>query len=154
MPNFNTPQRAMADFPGLVSAACSFVFQHKNPATLKAALHYMLKEALSLESDKVLFSACSKLFPDLPVPASVSLRDAIVDGLARIIALDAVEFAGQSIDDVDPVQSQVESRYRQSVEKTETESDKPAVQGKTAEEMAALLANQSGDGCAGGGCII
>lgn len=153
MSRFNTVLRVGRSFPAIVSMANTFVYQHKNPATLSLALSHVVREALAKESDADLFAAGAVMFPDLLVPSGKTLRDAIVDALTAITVKDATTFAGQPIETPEPIQGV--SEYRTEVVVTDDDKqDKPVVQGKTFEEMQAMLAEQGEDGCAGGACKI
>lgn len=152
MSRFNTVLRVASSFSKVASMANTFIYQHKNPATLVPALSHAVREMLSAETDLTIFTAGSKLCPDLVIPAGKTLRDGIVDALVLITVKDAAAFCGASVDIAEPLIGQ--SEYRVVVVKADDSADKPVVQGKTAEEMAALLAEQGSDGCAGGGCKI
>lgn len=153
MKNFNIVQRAGANFPGLISQATSFAFTHKNPESLKPALLHVITQSLSSETDQALFSAASKLCADVVVSSGQTIRDTLIDAIAKIIAIDAAAFAGKAINISEPLRNN--SQYRVITKSSEDDAgSRPAVQGKTAEEMAALLAEQGDDGCAGGACKI
>lgn len=153
MSRFNIVLRACSSFPKVTSMAVTFVAQHKNPATLVPALSHKVRELLSEESDLDIFTAGAKQFPDLVIPAGKTVRDGIVDAIVLMVVKDTAAFNGVDIDVAEPLQGQSEYRKVVAVVKDDL-SDKPVVKGKTAEEMAALLAEQGSDGCAGGGCKI
>lgn len=152
MSRFNTVLRIASSFAHVASIANTFIIQHQNPATLVPALSHKIREILSLESDIAIFTAGAKQFPDLVIPAGQTIRDGIVNALVAITINDAAEFCGRDIAVSEPIQSQ--SQYRSVVARGADNADKPTVKGKTAEEMALLLAEQGSDGCAGGGCKI
>lgn len=151
MSRFNTPLRISRCFPAIASMANTFAYQHKNNNTLVVALSYQIREFLSAQTDKEIFSAASVMVPDLILPAGKTLRDGIIDALTLIAVKDTVAFCGKEVDVNEPLQGQ--SQYRV-VADVETNEEAPVVQGKSFEEMQALLAEQSEDGCAGGGCKI
>ena len=152
MSRFSTVLRIGSSFSKVASLANTFIFQHKNPASLVPALSHKIREELSLESDVAIFTAGAKLFPDLVIPAGKTLRDGIIDALVAVAVKDAAAFCGRDVEVNEPLQGQ--SQYRTVIERNDDDAEKPVVQGKTAEEMAALLAEQGSDGCAGGGCKI
>lgn len=151
MNRFSTTLRISRCFPAISSMANTFAYQHKNPNTLVVALSHQVREFLSTQSDKDIFNAASVLVPDLMLPAGKTLRDGIIDALTLIAVKDTAAFCGKEVDVNEPLQGK--SQYRV-VADVETNEEAPVVQGKSFEEMQALLAEQGEDGCAGGGCKI
>lgn len=151
MSRFNTQLRISRCFPAIASIANTFAYQHKNSNTLVVALSYQIREFLSAQTDKEIFSAASVMVPDLVLPTGKTLRDGIIDALTLIAVKDTAAFCGKEVNVNEPLQGQSQYRVVVDVEKNE---EAPVVQGKSFEEMQALLAEQGEDGCAGGGCKI